>query len=277
MTTTTEGLAPRQGGLRRSFSDALLITGRNLRRIPRIPELAIFAIIQSIMFVLLFALVFGGAITGFPDPSAYREYLLPGIFVQTIVFAAATVAIGMCDDINKGIIDRFRSLPMSRSAVLIGRTFSEVVYNAGILVVLMLAGLVVGWTVHTDLVSFLAGVALLLAFAYAMAWLGVWLGVVVPTVEVAQQVSFTVLFPITFVSGVFVPIATMPDWLQPFAYWNPVTTLASSLRNLWGNPNPQVADNFPTQNPILVTVIWIIVFVAVFGPLGVRRYRNMSR
>jgi ABC transporter DrrB family efflux protein len=229
------------------------------------------------MFVLLFALVFGGAITGFPDPSAYREYLLPGIFVQTIVFAAATVAIGMCDDINKGIIDRFRSLPMSRSAVLTGRTFSEVVYNAGILVVLMLAGLAVGWSVHTDLVSFLAGVALLLAFAYAMAWLGVWLGVVVPTVEVAQQVSFTVLFPITFVSGVFVPIATMPDWLQPFAYWNPVTTLASSLRNLWGNPNPQVADNFPTQNPILVTILWIIVFVAVFGPLGVRRYRNMSR
>jgi len=277
MTTTTERLPAAQGGLRRSLSDTLVITGRNLRRIPRIPELAIFAIIQSIMFVLLFALVFGGAITGFPDPSAYREYLLPGIFVQTIVFAAATVAIGMCDDINKGIIDRFRSLPMSRSAVLTGRTTSEVVYNAGILVVLMLAGLAVGWTVHTDLVSFLAGVALLLAFAYAMAWLGVWLGVVVPTVEVAQQVSFTVLFPITFVSGVFVPIATMPDWLQPFAYWNPVTTLASSLRNLWGNPNPQVADNFPTQNPILVTVVWIIVFVAVFGPLGVRRYRNMSR
>ena len=119
--------------------------------------------------------------------------------------------------------------------------------------------------------------ALLLAFAYAMAWLGVWLGVVVPTVEVAQQVSFTVLFPITFVSGVFVPIATMPSWLQPFAYWNPVTTLASSLRNLWGNPNPQIADNFPSQNPILVTLIWIVVFIVVFGPLGVRRYRNMSR
>ena len=277
MTTTTERLPAPQGGIGQSVADTLVITGRNLRRIPRIPELAIFAIIQSIMFVLLFALVFGGAITGFPDPSAYREYLLPGIFVQTIVFAAATVAIGMCDDINKGIIDRFRSLPMSRSAVLTGRTTSEVVYNAGILVVLMLAGLAVGWTVHTDLVGFLAGVALLLAFAYAMAWLGVWLGVVVPTVEVAQQVSFTVLFPITFVSGVFVPIATMPDWLQPFAYWNPVTTLASSLRNLWGNPNPQVADNFPTQNPILVTIVWIIVFVAVFGPLGVRRYRNMSR
>jgi ABC-2 type transport system permease protein len=279
MTTATEHLPAPQGGIRQSMSDSLIITGRNLRRIPRIPELAIFAIIQSIMFVLLFAFVFGGAIPleGYTGTNAYREYLLPGIFVQTIVFAAATVAIGMCDDINKGIIDRFRSLPMSRSAVLIGRTFSEVVYNAGILVVLMLAGLAVGWSVHTDLVSFLAGVALLLAFAYAMAWLGVWLGVVVPTVEVAQQVSFTVLFPITFISGVFVPIYTMPDWLQPIAYWNPVTTLASSLRNLWGNPNPQIGDNFPTQNPILVTVIWIVVFIVVFGPLGVRRYRNMSR
>jgi len=279
MTTATEHLPAPQGGIRQALSDAMVITGRNLKRIPRIPELAIFAIIQSIMFVLLFAFVFGGAIPlqGYDGPNAYREYLLPGIFVQTIVFAAATVAIGMCDDINKGIIDRFRSLPMSRSAVLIGRTFSEVVYNAGILVVLMVAGLVVGWSVHTDLVSFLAGVALLLAFAYAMAWLGVWLGVMVPTVETAQQISFTVLFPITFVSGVFVPIATMPSWLQPFAYWNPVTTLASSLRNLWGNPNPQVADNFPSQNPILVTIVWIVVFIGVFGPLGVRRYRNMSR
>jgi len=279
MTTRTERLPAPQGGIRQAVSDALVITGRNLMRIPRIPELAIFAIIQSIMFVLLFAFVFGGAIPlkGYDGASAYREYLLPGIFVQTIVFAAATVAIGMCDDINKGIIDRFRSLPMSRSAVLIGRTFSEVVYNAGILIVLMVAGLAVGWTVHTDLVNFLAGVALLLAFAYAMAWLGVWLGVVVPTVEVAQQVSFTVLFPITFISGVFVPIYTMPDWLQPIAYWNPVTTLASSLRNLWGNPNPQIGDNFPTQNPILVTIVWIVVFILVFGPLGVRRYRTMSR
>jgi ABC-2 type transport system permease protein len=279
MTAVTERLPAPQGGIRQSVSDAFIITGRNLRRIPRIPELAIFAIIQSIMFVLLFAFVFGGAIRipGNPDPNAYREYLLPGIFVQTIVFAAATVAIGMCDDINKGIIDRFRSLPMSRSAVLTGRTVSEVVYNVGILAVLMVAGLVVGWSVHTDLLSFLAGVALLLAFAYAMAWLGVWLGVIVPTVEVAQQVAFTVLFPITFVSGVFVPINTMPSWLQPIAEWNPVTTLASSLRILWGNPNPQIGAAFPTQNPMLVTVIWIIVFVAVFGPLGVRRYRNMSR
>src|SRR6478672_13687036 len=165
-----------------AVSDGRVIAWRNLKRIPRIPELAIFAVLQSIMFVLLFAFVFGGAILipGNPNPNAYREYLMPGIFAQTIVFAAATTAIGMCDDINKGIIDRFRSLPMARSAVLTGRTSSDVVYNAGILVVLMLSGLVVGWTVRTDLVQFLAGVGLLLVFAFAMSWLGIWLGLSVP-------------------------------------------------------------------------------------------------
>ncbi len=270
---------PVTGGIRQAVADGLVVAARNLMRVPRIPELAIFAILQSIMFVLLFAFVFGGAIPleGFPGANAYREYLLPGIFVQTIVFAAATTAIGMCEDVNKGIIDRFRSLPMARSAVLTGRTSSDVVYNAGILVVLMLTGLLVGWSVHTDLVSFLAGVGLLLLFAFSMAWLGVWLGLSVPAVEVAQQVSFTVLFPITFISGVFVPIQSMPDWLQPVATWNPVTTLASSLRTLWGNPSPPAGSGFASENPILVTVVWIVAIVAIFAPLGIRRYRNMSR
>jgi len=262
------------------FNDSLVIAWRNLKRIPRIPELAIFAVLQSIMFVLLFAYVFGGAIglPGFPpDPQIYREYLMPGIFAQTIVFASATTAIGMADDVTKGIIDRFRSLPMARSAVLAGRTFSDVVYNAGILVVLILSGLAVGWTVHTGFVNFLAGVGLLLLFAFAMAWLGVYMGLSVPSVEVAQQVIFTVLFPITFISNAFVPLAGLPDFLQPIAEWNPTSTLTASLRELWGNPNPSVSDSFPSQNPILVTLIWVVVFVAVFGPLGVRRYRNMSR
>ena len=271
---------PASSGVRQAVADGLVVAARNLMRVPRIPELAIFAVLQSIMFVLLFAFVFGGAIPlgpAYPGANAYREYLMPGIFVQTIVFAAATTAIGMCEDVNKGIIDRFRSLPMARSAVLTGRTSSDVVYNGGILIVLMLAGLAVGWSVHTDIVRFLAGVGLLLLFAFSMAWLGVWLGLSVPAVEVAQQVSFTVLFPITFISAVFVPIRTMPDWLQPIAEWNPVTTLASSLRGLWGNPNPPPGTGFPSENPILVTLVWIVVIVAIFAPLGVRRYRNMSR
>src|SRR2546426_7781104 len=161
--------------VRQALDDGLVITWRNLKRIPRIPELAIFAILQSIMFVLLFAFVFGGAIP-LPGGGSYREFLMPGIFAQTIVFAAATTAVGMTDDLHKGILDRFRSLPMARSAVLSGRTISDVVYNAGILVVLMLSGLVVGWRVHTGVLEFFAGVALLLLFAFVMAWIGVWLG-----------------------------------------------------------------------------------------------------
>jgi ABC transporter DrrB family efflux protein len=269
------------GGLRPAAADGLIVAWRNLKRIPRIPELAIFAVLQSIMFVLLFAFVFGGAIAlpGYgADPAIYREFLMPGIFAQTIVFAAATTAIGMCDDINKGIIDRFRSLPMARSAVLTGRTSSDVVYNAGILVVLLVSGFAVGWTNHNGFVALLEGIALLLLFAFAMSWIGVWLGMSVPTVEVAQQVSFTVIFPITFVSSAFVPIASMPTWLQPFAEWNPTSTLSSGLRRLWGNPetNPPT-DSLASTDPILVTLIWVVVILAIFAPLGVRRYRSMSR
>ena len=262
--------------LRRSVGDGRVMTWRNLKRVPRIPELAIFAILQSIMFVLLFAFVFGGAIP-LPGGGSFREYLMPGIFAQTIVFAAATTAIGMADDVNKGIIDRFRSLPMARPAVLIGRALSDVVYNGGILIVLMLSGLAVGWTIRTGVPELLAGVGLLLLFAFAMSWLGIWLGLSVPTVEVAQQVGFTVLFPITFISNVFVPTQTLPDWLQPVAEWNPTSTLSLALRELWGNPTPFASDSFASQEPILVTLIWVVVIVGIFGPLSVRRYRSMSR
>src|SRR6266508_3267227 len=276
MTSTVEPSHVPASGVRQAIADGLVITWRNLKRVPRIPELAIFAILQSIMFVLLFAFVFGGAIP-LPDGGSYREYLMPGIFAQTIVFAAATTAIGMTDDLHKGILDRFRSLPMARSAVLTGRAVSDVVYNGGILIVLMLSGLAVGWTVHTGIAELLVGIGLLLLFAFAMSWIGVWLGLSVPSVEVAQQVAFTVLFPITFISNVFVPPQTLPSWLQLVAEWNPTSTLTGALRELWGNPNPFATGSFPSQEPILVTLAWVIAIVAVFGPLGVRRYRSMSR
>jgi ABC-2 type transport system permease protein len=256
--------------------DGLVIMWRNLKRIPRIPELAIFAVLQSIMFVVLFAYVFGGAIP-LPGGGNYNDFLMPGIFAQTIVFASATTAIGMTDDINKGIIDRFRSLPMARSAVLTGRSFADVIYNGGILIVLILSGLFVGWRIQTGIPELLAGIGLLLLFAYAMAWLGIWMGLHVPTVEVAQQVIFTVLFPLTFISNVFVPPQTLPDWLQPIAEWNPTSTLTGSLRELWGNPNPYATGSFPSENPVLVTLAWVAFFIVVFAPLGVRRYRNLSR
>ena len=181
------------------------MTWRNLKRVPRIPELAIFAILQSIMFVLLFAYVFGGAIP-LPGGGSYREYLMPGIFVQTLGFASITTAIAVTDDMAKGLIDRFRSLPMARSAVLSGRTVSDVIYNAGILVVLMLSGLVVGWRVNNGVGDFLLAVALLLFFTFAMAWIGVLIGLLVPSVEVGQQLGFLIIFPLTFLSNAFVPV-----------------------------------------------------------------------
>jgi ABC-2 type transport system permease protein len=274
MTATSDTRAPTGGGLAPALTDSLVVTWRNLKRIPRIPELAIFAILQSIMFVLLFAFVFGGAIR--IEGGSYREYLMPGIFVQTLTFAAVTTAIGMTEDMNKGIIDRFRSLPMARSAVLAGRTTSDLVYNAAILVVLMLSGLAVGWRVHNGVAAFLAAVVLLLAFAYAMSWLGVFLGMSVPTVEVAQQLGFIVLFPLTFVSNAFVPTASMPSWLQPFAEWNPISAIVAACRELFGNPNPFTGDSLPAEHPVVLSVVWITVILVVFAPLGVRRYRRTS-
>ncbi|HYI16147.1 MAG TPA: ABC transporter permease [Thermomicrobiales bacterium] len=274
--TATAPRAASRGQFSQAISDGLVVAWRNLKRIPRIPELAIFAILQSIMFVLLFAFVFGGAIP-LPGGGSYREFLLPGIFAQTIAFAAATTAIGMTDDVGKGIIDRFRSLPMARSAVLTGRVAGDVVYNAGILVVLMLSGLAVGWRVHSSVPEFFAGVGLLLLFALAMSAIGVWLGLQVPTVEVANQVAFTVIFPITFLSNVFVPPETMPAWLRPIAEWNPVSTLTASIRDLWGNPNPVSSGGFPADHPVLVTVAWVVLIVAIFTPLGVRSYNAISR
>ncbi len=276
MTTARLSAPQRKGGVRQAMDDGFIVMVRNLQRVPRIPELWIYAILQSIMFVLLFAYVFGGAIP-LPGGGSYVEYLMPGIFAQTIAFAAATTAITMTYDLSKGILDRFRSLPMARSAVLSGRTLADVVYNGGILVVLMVSGLAVGWRVHSGVLEFLAGLGLLLLFSFAMAWIGVWLGLSISTPEATQQLSFTVLFPLTFLSNVFVPTQTLPDWLRPVAEWNPVSALTAATRQLWGNPNPFAASGLPAEHPIELTLFWVAALIAVFAPLGVWRYRSMSR
>jgi ABC-2 type transport system permease protein len=262
-------------GLQAAFNDGLIMTWRNLKRVPRIPELAIFAILQSIMFVLLFAYVFGGAIP-LPGGGSYNEYLMPGIFIQTLGFASITTAIAVTDDMAKGLIDRFRSLPIARSAVLSGRTVSDVVYNTGILVVLMLSGLLVGWRVHTDVGDFLLACALMLYFTYAMAWIGVLIGLMVPSVEVGQQLGFLIVFPLTFVSNAFVPVETLPDWLQPIAEWNPFSALTAATRELFGNPNP-FTSGWPGENAILLSLLWTTGLLVVFAPLAVRKYRSIDR
>ena len=252
------------------------MTWRNLKRVPRIPELAIFAVLQSIMFVLLFAFVFGGAIP-LPGGGSYREFLMPGIYVQTLGFASITTAIAVTDDMAKGLIDRFRSLPMARSAVLSGRTVSDVIYNAGILVVLMGSGLVVGWRVRESVGEFLLAIALLLFFTYAMAWIGVLIGLLVPSVEVGQQLGFLIIFPLTFLSNAFVPTETLPGWLRPVAEWNPFSALTAATRNLFGNPNPFASGSFPGEHPLLLSLLWTIGLLVVFAPLAVAKYRSIDR
>lgn len=264
-----------QGGFQQAVSDGLVVAWRNLKRVPRIPELAIFAVIQSIMFVLLFAFVFGGAIP-LPGGGSYKEFLMPGIFAQTVCFASAITAIGMTEDVQRGIIDRFRSLPMARSAVLTGRAIFDLVYQGFIVLVLMISGLAVGWRVHGTVLEFLAGTGLLLLFTFAMSWVGIWMGLSMKSVETAQQMGFIIIFPLTFVSNVFVPPETMPSWLQPIAEWNPVSALSAATRELWGNPNPYGSGGFPSEHPALLTVIWVVIIVAIFAPLGVRKYRALS-
>jgi len=258
-----------------AVNDGLVVAWRNLKRVPRIPELAIFAIIQSIMFVLLFAFVFGGAIP-LPDGGSYREFLMPGIFAQTVCFASAVTTIGVTEDVKKGIMDRFRSLPMARSAVLTGRSIFDIIYNAFIVAVLMISGVAVGWRVHGTVLEFFAGVGLLMLFTFAMSWVGIWMGLSMKSVETAQQMGFIIIFPLTFLSSVFVPPETMPSWLQPFAEWNPVSTLSSATRELWGNPNPYGSGGFPSEHPALLTIIWVVVIVAIFAPLAVRKFNSLS-
>jgi ABC transporter DrrB family efflux protein len=279
-TLTATGTAPVTGtssGVRGALADGGVVVWRNLKRITRIPELAIFAVLQSIMFVLLFAFVFGGAIpVGDGGAEVYRNYLMPGIFVQTLGFAAITTAVGMNDDMNKGLIDRFRSLPMARSAVVGGRVVADVLYNAIILVVLMISGLAVGWRVNGTFGQFVAAVLLLGAFTFAMTWVGVFIGMKAPTVETVQQVGFITIFPLSFISNVFVPLQTLPDWLQPIAEWNPFSAITQSVRQLFGNPVASTGS-WPSENPYLLSAIWIVVIIGVFAPLGVRTYNRANR
>jgi ABC transporter DrrB family efflux protein len=277
MTGTSPPVTGASSGIAGSMADGAVIVWRNLKRITRIPELAIFAVLQSIMFVLLFAFVFGGAIpVGEGGAEVYRNYLMPGIFVQTLGFAAITTAVGMNDDMNKGLIDRFRSLPMARPAVVGGRVVADVIYNAIILVVLMISGLAVGWRVTSSVPEFLLAVLLLGAFTFAMTWVGVFMGMKAPTVEVVQQIGFITIFPLSFVSNVFVPLESLPTWLQPVAEWNPFSAITQSVRELFGNPVASTGS-WPSENPFLLSAIWIVLIVAVFAPLGVRTYNRANR
>ena len=263
-----------------AVSDSLVVAKRNLIKVKRVPDLLVFTTLSPIMFVLLFAYVFGGAIDQAGGGQRYREFLIAGIFAQTVVFGATITGAGLADDIKKGIVDRFRSLPMSPSAVLTGRTLSDVVNNVIVLVVMALTGLVVGWRIRSSLLEALLGFALLLLFAYAVSWVMAWVGMLVPSPEVFNNASFIVIFPLTFVANTFVPLETLPGPLKAFAEWNPVSSVTQAARDLFGNANPDpsvpASQSWPLEHPGLYTVLWAAAILAVFVPLANWQYQRAT-
>jgi ABC transporter DrrB family efflux protein len=257
-----------------AVSDGLTITRRNLIKVKRVPDLIVFATLSPIMFVLLFRYVFGGAIN-VPGDISYAEFLLPGIFAQTVIFGSTITGASLADDLQKGLIDRFRSLPMASSAVLVGRTAADLALNALSIAVMAVTGLIVGWRINTSFAEAAAGFLVLLGFAYAMSWLMAMVGLSVRTPEVVQNASFIVIFPITFVANTFVPLETFPPVLQTFAEWNPVSAVVQAARNLFGN-SFGAPDGWSLQHPVLYSALWGVAILAVFVPLSVRKYRRTA-
>ncbi|MEU8621458.1 ABC transporter permease [Streptomyces sp. NPDC048623] len=258
------------------MADSLVIARRNLIRMSRIPEMLIFGVIQPVMFVVLFSFVFGGSMTvgGTTDPQTYREFLMAGIFAQTVTFATAGAGAGIADDMHKGLIDRFRSLPMARGAVLTGRTLADLVQTALTVVVLAVVALLVGWRIHEGVPKALAAFALLLLLGYAFSWIGALIGLSVRTPEAATSGGLIWLFPVTFISIAFVDSAQMASWLQPIAEWNPFSATVQACRELFGNPGVSTSDAWPMVHPVWASIIWSVLIIAVFRTLSVRKYRR---
>jgi ABC-2 type transport system permease protein len=257
-----------------AFSDGSVVAKRNLIKIKRVPEILIWTTMSPIMFVLLFAFVFGNSIV-LAGGVSYREYLIAGVFVQTVIFGSTFTGAGLAEDMTKGIIDRFRSLPMSQSAVLFGRTGSDIAYNSISILVMALAGLIVGWRINTGVAPAIAGFLLLLLFAYAVSWIMALVGLKT-TLETVQNASFMFIFPLTFVANTFVDEQTLPPVLQTFAEWNPVSSVAQAVREAFGNALPTTPDVWSLQNPWLYSLIWIVIILAVFIPLSMRAYRKAA-
>lgn len=282
MTAVTETLAPRKsrGALAQSVADSLVVAKRNLIRMARIPEMVIFGLVQPIMFVVLFTYVFGGSIKvgDSISPQAYREFLMAGIFAQTVTFATAGAGAGIADDMHKGLIDRFRSLPMARGAVLTGRTIADLVQTALTLVVLAGVALIVGWRTHENIGKVLLGFLLLLLLGYAFSWIGALIGLVVRTPEAATSGGLIWLFPLTFISNAFVDANQMPTFLRVIAEWNPFSATVQACRELFGNlpPGFVTPDAWPMQHPIMASVIWSVIILVVFRTLAVRKYRSAT-
>jgi ABC transporter DrrB family efflux protein len=270
MSTTAVTLPPIQarrgaarviGGARDSFA----VAARNLIAYRRVPQLLVFSTIQPVIFVLMFRYVFGGAIK-LPGNTPYVDYLMPGIFVQTVVFGSLAAAIGLASDLKSGLLERFRSLPMARSAVLAGRTLADLVRNVFVATLMAAVGFAVGFRIHGGVVRFLGAMVLVLLFGYVMAWVFATVGLAVGDPETAQAASFPVLAPLVFASSAFVPVSSMPGWLQAFARHQPVSVTVSAVRGL--------VLGTPVAADLLQALAWMAGIVLVFAPLAVRRYRR---
>jgi ABC-2 type transport system permease protein/oleandomycin transport system permease protein len=263
-TTATTATVPHRSALHWTVADALTVTWRNLIAYVRIPQAVFFSTLQPIMFVLLFRYAFGGAIA-IPG-RAYVNYLLPGIFGQAVVFGSVNTAIGLADDASKGLIERFRSLPMARSAVLAGRTNADLCRNVFVVLLMTAVGYLVGFRVQTNVAGYLGGFLLVLSFSYALSWMAAALTMNAPNGETAQLMMFPVVFVLTFASSAFVPTRTMPGWLQVFANNQPVSQIVNAVRALMLGG--------PTSAPVLHAVLWVVGLVAMFVPMAVLRYRS---
>ena len=250
----------------RLVPDTLVMAERNLVRLPRNPELLIGFTIQPIMFVLLFAYVFGGAIS--TPGYDYIDFLIPGIIVQNIAFGGFVTALGLAEDMSKGLIDRFRSLPTARASVLAGRTLADIATNALSICVLLATGLIIGFAFDANVAEIVGGFALLLLFGYAFSWVFAVIGLSVSSPEAANGVGFTLIFPITFISSAFVPVESMPDGLEQVAAANPVTVVVDAMRALWLDA--------PAGNSVWGAVVWCLVLIAAFAPVAVAKYRRAT-
>ncbi|MEU0673154.1 ABC transporter permease [Streptomyces sp. NPDC006172] len=262
--------------------DSLVVAKRNLIRMSRIPEMIIFGLIQPIMFVVLFTYVFGGSmqIGGSTSATDYKNFLMAGIFAQTVTFATAGAGAGIADDMHKGLIDRFRSLPMARGAVLTGRTLADLVQTALTLLVLAVVALLVGWRPGSDGSTnagrVLAAFGLLLLLGYAFTWIGALIGLSVRTPEAATSGGLIWLFPVTFISNAFVDTSNMTPWLRHVAEWNPFSATVQACRVLFANPGQSPSDAWPMQHPVWASLIYSVLIVVVFRTLAVRKYRSAT-
>lgn len=257
-----------------AISDGWTVARRNLFKMMRNPEMVIWSTVSPIMFIVLFVYVFGSNITTTEIP--YEEYAMAGIFAQTVIFGSANTGVGLADDIQRGIIDRFRSLPMARSAVLVGRTTSDLVSNLLVMVVMIVVGLLVGWRAYENLLSVVMGILLLLLFSYTFSWVSAAIGLSVGSVEAANSVGFIWMFPLTFISNIFIDISYLPTVFRVIAEWNPLSAVVAAARDLFGNEVPIKSSAWPMENPLLASVLWIALILAIFVPLAVRQYRKAA-